>query len=293
MFHMVVDWSAVSSHPALRARRLAAMPEASKREAFMLPPLHRWVRGLDTGTGVGMAPFHVPVAPIAACVDVLRKHNVDVRWNAPAVTAEPVATRGRHVDVSLTRDAKRTDERRATLRAGQRAPEATRGKTCVEVGRIAGRLPPRDMALPGAPYKGGSTINDGEGLACSLEHEAAWSALCEANAHHKAMSAELTFAEDAHAINAGTAAMVRGAQARLKTAMARLGKAQARYNAACDHWAMLSRVRAEDARDADARALSRELKRQAPRVTPDRGVTPINTRSHRGKGRPMPPVERR
>jgi len=250
--------------------------------------LHAWVRGLDSGTGVGMAPFHTTVRPVGAVVDVLRKHHVDVRWNAPAVTPQPVETRGRHVDVSITREAKRTDERRATLRAGQRAPEATRGKTCVEVGRIPGRVPPRDMALPQ-----GGIVSDGEGLACSMEHDAAWSALCEANAHHADMSAELTFAEDAAEINAGTAAMVRGAQARLKTAMARLDRAQARYDAAVDAWVALSQVRAEDARDADAVRVKRELSRQAKRVNPDKGFTPMNTRSHKGKGRPMPPVDRK
>jgi hypothetical protein len=255
--------------------------------------LHAWVRGLDRGTGVGMAPFHTPVAPIGATVDVLREHHVDVRWNAPAVTAEPVATRGRHVNVSITREAKRADERRATLRAGQRAPEATRGKTCVEVGRIPGRVPPSAMALPGAPYKSGSTIDDGEGLACSMEHDAAWSALCEANAHHADMSAELTFAEDGAAIGTSTAAMVRGAQARLKSAMARVQRAQARYDAAVDAWVALSQVRAEDARDADAVRVKRELSRQAKRVNPDKAIAPMNTRSHKGKGRPMPPVERK
>jgi hypothetical protein len=146
------------------------------------------------------------------------------------------------------------------------------------------------MALPGAPYKGGSTINDGEGLACSLEHDAAWSALCEATTHHEAMTAELTFAEDAAEIGAGTAAMVRGAQARLKTAMARLDRAQARYDAAVDAWVALSQVRAEDARDADAVRVKRELNRQPAKVNPDKGITPMNTRSHKGKGRPMPQV---
>jgi len=274
----------------VRPDRGALKAQADKPAPSML---HAWVRGLDRGTGVGMAPFHTTVRPVGAVVDVLREHNVDVRWNAAPTAAKPVETRGRHVDVSLSRDVKRTDERRATLRAGQRAPEATRGKTCVEVGRIPGRLPPSAMALPGAPYKGGSTINDGEGLACSLEHDAAWSALCEATTHHEAMTAELTFAEDAEAVHAGTAAMVRGAQSRLKRAMERVQRAQARYDAACEHWALLSRVRAEDAIDADARALTRELKRQAPPVIPDKGITPKGTRSHRGKGRPMPPVERR
>lgn len=289
-------WEPLWSHGIIRECRTVrvALWVKPDRGVFQDTPnktapsmLHAWVRGLDRGTGIGMAPFHVPVAPIAACVDVLRKHNVDVRWNAPATSAKPTETRGRHVDVSLTRDAKRTDERRATLRAGQRAPEATRGKTCVEVGRIPGRLPPRDMALP----RGAGVIEDGEGLACSLEHDASWLALCEANTHHESMAAELTFAEDAFAINAGTAAMVRGAQSRLKRAMERVQRAQARYDAACEQWALLSRVRAEDARDADARALTRELKRQAPRLIPNKGITPENTRSHKGKGRPMPAVQ--
>jgi hypothetical protein len=274
----------------VRPDRGALVDPAVKPSPAML---HTWVRGLDRGTGVGMAPFHTTVTPVGAVVDVLRKQDVEVRWNATAVTAEPVATRGRHVNVSITREAKRTDERRATLRAGQRAPEAARGKVCVEVGRIPGRVPPSAMALPGAPYKGGTTINDGEGLACSLEHDAAWAALCEANAHHDSMSKELTFAEDGASIGTSTAAMVRGAQARLKTAMGRVQRAQARYDAAVDAWVALSQVRAEDARDADAVGVKRELSRQAPRVNPDKGVTPMDTRAHRGKGRPMPTVERR
>lgn len=273
----------------VRPDRGALKAQADKPAPSML---HAWVRGLDRGTGVGMAPFHTTVRPVGAVVDVLRERHVDVRWNAAPTAARPVETRGRHVDVSLSRDVKRTDERRATLRAGQRAPEATRGKTCVEVGRIPGRVPPSAMALPGAPYKGGSTINDGEGLACSLEHDAAWSALCEATTHHEAMTVELTFAEDAAEIGAGTAAMVRGAQARLKTAMVRLDRAQARYDASVDAWVALSQVRVEDARDADARALSRELNRQPVRSYPDKGITPKGTRSHRGKGRPMPEVQR-
>jgi len=289
MFSMSVDWSAVNAHPIMRARRLALMPEAAPRAALVFPPIHRWVKTLERGAAQGFARFNPEPSP----VNVLREHHVDVRWNAPAVSAEPVATRGRHVNVSITREAKRPDERKATLRAGQRAPEATRGKLCVEVGRIPGRLPPCDMALPGAPYKGGTAISDGEGLACSLEHAAAWSALCEANAHHESMTAELTFAEDGAAIGTSTAAMVRGAQARLLRAMKRVQRAQARYDAACDAWALLSQVRAEDSRDADAKALSRELKRQARAVNPDKGITPKGTRAHRGKGRPMPAVERR
>lgn len=289
MFAMSVDWSALNSHPIMRARRLALLPEAAPRAAMVFPPIHRWVKTLERGAAQGFARFNPEPSP----VNVLRQHHVDVRWNAPDVTPQPVETRGRHVNVSITREAKRADERRATLRAGQRAPEAARGKVCVEVGRIPGRVPPSAMALPGAPYKGGSTISDGEGLACSLEHDAAWSALCEANAHHADMSAELTFAEDGAAIGTSTAAMVRGAQARLKSAMARLQRAQARYDGAVDAWVALSQVRAEDARDADARALSRELKRQPVRSSPDKGVSPKGTRAHRGKGRPMPTVERR
>ncbi len=282
MFAMSVDWSAVNAHPIMRARRLALMPEAAPRAAMVFPPIHRWVKTLERGAAQGFARFNPEPSPI----NVLREHHVDVRWNAPAVTAEPVATRGRHVNVSITRESKRTDERRATLRAGQRAPEATRGKVCVEVGRIAGRLPPRDMALPH-----GGIVSDGEGLACSLEHDAAWSALCEANAHHDSMTAELTFAEDGAAIGTSTAAMVRGAQARLKTAMERVQRAQARYEAAVDAWVALSQVRTEDARDADARALSRELKRQARGSNPDKGITPKDTRSHKGKARTMPEVQ--
>jgi hypothetical protein len=176
-----------------------------------------------------------------------------------------------------------SDEQRSTLRAGQRAPESVRGKVCVQARGQRGRLPERDAPLwgDGEWIRQTAAIrdahNDVEGARFALD--------CAVSEHSNAL--------DAASVGAVTPAMVRSAERAADRAALSLDRAlDALARCEKEYLATMAR-QIQDTADADARALSRELKRQDKGVNPDKGVTPKGTRAHRGKGRPMPTVERR
>lgn len=174
-----------------------------------------------------------------------------------------------------------SDEQRSTLRAWQRAPESVRGKLCVQARGQRGRLPERDSPLWG----------DGEWVRQTAAIRDAHTAVETARFALDCAVSEHSNALDDVSVGAVTAAMVRSAEraaerARLSldNALDALARCEGAYLAT-----MAEQLRDRD--DADKAQVARELKRQASKVNPDKAIAPTNTRSHKGKGRPMPTVQ--
>ena len=293
--------TAVAAYHAMRAGRCEARPKtarqcdervaASLEAAFAVLAAHYSdVRRYEASQAARAAADARAAAAVASSpVAQARAAGRALAWNAPARSPAPTKTRGAHVAPSLSRDARRRDERAPQVPAGQTSDPALRGKVCAALARTErrGALPPRAMALPGVPSHAGATIEDGAGLA-------AWEHMHRAETSLAAARAALVDAEDtldavsvARAQGAATAPMLRSAEHRLVRALAAHDRAEHRAHAALSAWRLLWIERAEHRLDAELLpAHAVDACRVQPIAPPAGGG--IRT-ARKGRKAPLPP----
>lgn len=169
------------------------------------------------------------------------------------------------------------DEARSRLSAGQRAPESVRGKVTVESSLRAGRLPPRDAAMPGRPGRGASLVG------CDGERVSAWHAVSVAETESAA------------------------AHGALDALQRTLEATETAYICGVATWSMLCHARSERARAGERASIALlELKRTMRALCaldrthessiaqrPAAPAGEVKRVKHRGKRPEAPPVTRR